>query len=294
MTDIKKLLEADASLTEEKLKELLSCEDKDILPVVEAASYSVFAGGKRIRPALVIESAKMLGGDTDTAAYFAAAVEMIHTYSLIHDDLPCMDNDELRRGRPTCHVVYGEGKATLAGDTLLTLAFGALASAKTAPENIVSAVRVLSECAGFRGMIGGQVMDITGETVKYTEDELRKLHLMKTGAMIKASVLLGALAAGVPTDSETARDLCAYAENIGLAFQIIDDVLDCIGDEKTLGKRLGNDAEHGKNTFVSFYATDDALALAQRLTDEAVGAIKKYENSQVLCDIALYLAKRTY
>lgn len=294
MTDIKSVLEKDASLTEEKLKELLECEDADILPVVRAASYSVFAGGKRIRPALVIESARMLGGDIDTAAYFAAAVEMVHTYSLIHDDLPCMDNDELRRGKPTCHVVYGEAKATLAGDTLLTLAFGALAAAPTSPKNIVSAVSVLSECAGFRGMIGGQVMDIIGETVKYSEDELKKLHLMKTGAMIKASVLLGAIASGVSPDSDTARGLCTYAENIGLAFQIIDDVLDCIGDEATLGKRLGNDAEHGKNTFVSFYTPDEALALAKGLTDSAICAIENSQGSQTLRDIACYLAKRTY
>ncbi len=294
MTDIKSVLENDAALTEEKLKELLSTSDKDILPIVEAASYSVFAGGKRIRPTLVIESARMLGGDIDTAAYFAAAVEMIHTYSLIHDDLPCMDNDDLRRGRPTCHIVYGEAMATLAGDTLLTLAFGALAAAKCASENTVEAVRALSECAGFRGMIGGQVMDIAGETKKYTEEELCKLHSMKTGAMIRVSVLLGALAAGVRADGEAARDLCAYAESIGLAFQIIDDVLDCIGDEKTLGKRLGNDAEHGKNTFVSFYTPSEAISLAGELTDKAICAIEKYENSQVLCDIARYLAKRTY
>ena len=294
MTDIKSVLEKDASLTEEKLKELLACTDADILPIVEAAAYSVFAGGKRIRPALVIESARMLGGDIDSAAYFAAAVEMVHTYSLIHDDLPCMDNDELRRGKPTCHVVYGEAKATLAGDTLLTLAFEALAAAPTSPKNIVSAVSVLSKCAGFRGMIGGQVMDIIGETAKYSEDELKKLHLMKTGAMIKASVLLGAIAAGASVDSDVAKGLCTYAENIGLAFQIIDDVLDCIGDEATLGKHLGNDAEHGKNTFVSFYTPDEALALAKSLTDSAIYAIESCEGSQTLCDIACYLAKRTY
>ena len=268
-------------------------EDKDIASLLNSEQYSLFAGGKRIRPALTLEFCKLFGGEEEAAVPFACAVEMIHTYSLIHDDLPCMDNDDLRRGKPTNHKVFGETIALLAGDSLLTGAFEIAASNREAgAEASAMAVAYLANCAGRYGMIGGQVMDIEGERRKLTLDELLKLHSLKTGALISAACVMGALAAGVRLDDKAMQDVIVYAENIGLAFQIVDDILDCTGDEATLGKRVGTDAEHQKNTFMSFYSVEEAQFYADRLTNEAIQAVRKYSNSDMLCALAEWLAKR--
>ena len=285
-------LHRNATIVENAMREAY-VEDKDIASLLNAEQYSLFAGGKRVRPALTLEFCKLFGGEEEAAIPFACAVEMIHTYSLIHDDLPCMDNDDLRRGKPTNHKVFGETVALLAGDSLLTGAFEIAASNREAgAEASAMAVAYLANCAGRYGMIGGQVMDIEGERRKLSLDELLKLHSLKTGALISAACVMGALAAGVLLDDKAMQDVITYAENIGLAFQIVDDILDCTGDEATLGKRVGTDAEHQKNTFMSFYSLEEAQFYADRLTQEAINAVRKYPESEMLCALAEWLAKR--
>ena len=286
------LLHRNAVMTENALRQIYT-EDEDLKVLLDSERYSLFAGGKRIRPTLTLEFCRMLGGTDEAALPFACAVEMIHTYSLIHDDLPCMDDDDMRRGKPTNHKVFGESTALLAGDALLTGAFEVAASNTEAGADCsAKAVAYLASCAGRYGMIGGQIMDIEGERRKLTLDELLKLHSLKTGALISAACVMGALAAGVRLDDKAMQDVIVYAENIGLAFQIVDDILDCTGDEATLGKRVGTDAEHQKNTFMSFYSVEEAQFYADRLTNEAIQAVRKYPNSEMLCALAEWLAKR--
>ncbi len=286
------LLHRDAVITEGALKEYYT-EDEDLQVLLDAERYSLFAGGKRIRPALTLAFCRLFGGEDAAALPFACAVEMIHTYSLIHDDLPCMDDDDLRRGKPTNHRVYGEANALLAGDALLTGAFEAAASNTAVDaETSLKAVAYLASCAGRYGMIGGQIMDLEGEKRKLTLDELLKLHSLKTGALIDAACVLGALAAGVELTDPRMKDVVTYAENIGLAFQIVDDILDRVGDSVELGKNVGVDAAHNKNTFLSFYTVEEAQFYAEQVTGEAVRAIRKYEESEVLCTLAEWLCTR--
>ena len=216
----------------------------------DAMQYSLMAGGKRIRPILAFEFCRVCGRDWKNAAPFAAAIEMIHTYSLIHDDLPCMDNDDYRRGRLTNHKVYGEGMAVLAGDALLTDAFGIAASAQLPnPGDMATAIGVLSECAGSLGMVGGQVLDIMSEERELTEQEVLDIQNRKTGCLISAACALGVIAGG---GSEKQYDAaCQFAAGLGLAFQIRDDMLDVIGTQEELGKATGVDTQ--KNTFVKLY-----------------------------------------
>ncbi len=249
-------------------KVLSDGEDK----VTEAMRYSIENGGKRIRPALVMEFCSACNGDSEKALPFAAAVEMIHTYSLIHDDLPCMDDDDMRRGKPSCHIRYGEEYALLAGDGLLTLAFETLSKAKVDAEKIVKAVSVLSKCAGHRGMVEGQTLDLLSEGERIGLSELRRIHELKTVEMIKASCLLGCIAAGA--DKEYLEAAEKYAYGIGLSFQIIDDILDVTSDEQTLGKPIGSDAEREKDTYVTLLGLEKAKEEAKRYTDEAVEALK--------------------
>ncbi len=285
-------LDRNATMTEHALKEYYT-EDKDIASLLESECYSLFAGGKRIRPTLTLEFCRLFGGEDEAALPFACAVEMIHTYSLIHDDLPCMDDDDLRRGKPTNHKVFGEAVALLAGDALLTGAFEAAASnAKAGAEASAMAVAYLANCAGRYGMIGGQIMDIEGEKKKLSPDALMKLHSLKTGALISAACVLGALAAGYKLGDPVMEKVVTYAENIGLAFQIVDDILDATGDEAELGKRVGADAEREKNTFLSFYSLKEAQFYADRLTEEAIRAVESFEGSDVLVALAEWLAKR--
>lgn len=295
MTDeiLQLIMNRDATMTEDAMRKYYT-NDPDIQVLLDSEQYSLFAGGKRIRPMLTLEFCKLFGGEDAAALPFACAVEMVHTYSLIHDDLPCMDNDDMRRGKPTNHKVYGETTALLAGDALLTGAFEAAASNSAAGAEIsAKAVAYLASCAGRYGMIGGQIMDLEGEKKKLTLDQLLKLHSLKTGALISAAAVMGALAAGIDFQDKCMEDVVTYAENIGLAFQIVDDVLDRVGDSKELGKNTGSDDANEKNTFLSFYSVDEAKFYAERLTQEAIAAIRKYDDSETLCALAEWLASRT-
>ena len=286
------LMHRNATLTEQALKSYYT-EDEDLRTLLDAERYSLFAGGKRIRPMLTLEFCRLFGGEDAAALPFACAVEMIHTYSLIHDDLPCMDDDELRRGKPCNHKVFGEGMALLAGDALLTGAFEAAATnTEAGPEISAMAVAYLAGSVGRYGMIGGQVMDIEGEGNELGLESLLKLHSLKTGALIGASCVLGALAAGVRFDDPCMVDVITYSENIGLVFQIIDDILDATATEEQLGKSVGGDKKRKKNTFLNFYSVEEARFYAEQLTREAVTALKKYPDSDALISLAQWLLTR--
>ncbi len=270
--------------------------EKDGLASVlyEAERYSLLSGGKRIRAALVIECCKLLGGKTEAALPFACAVEMVHTYSLIHDDLPCMDNDDLRRGKPTNHKVYGEAYATLAGDGLLTDAFSVCAmNPHVTGDCAAAAVALLSGAAGSYGMIKGQVIDIYGETHSLSESELVELHMGKTGAMICVSAQLGALAAGYAPNHEMTERLTSFSQKIGLVFQIIDDILDVTSTNDELGKSIGSDKDKNKTTFMSFFSVDEARLYAERLTEEAINDIAVIDGADRLVSLARFLCERS-
>ena len=288
------VLREDAALVEGYLDTLYVSGGRCDKTLDESARYSLMAGGKRIRPALVLEFCRMLGGDIQAALPFAAAVEMIHTFSLIHDDLPCMDNDDLRRGRPTNHKVFGEATALLAGDGMVIDAFGVAAgNTLVPPEARATAVCLLSAAAGCGGMVRGQIMDMFGESHALDEEELRALHRHKTGALIRVSAQLGCLAAGYGPDTPEARAAVAFAEDIGLAFQVIDDVLDATSTPEALGKSVGGDAAHGKNTYLKFYTVPEALALADELTARAIDRLSGFKNNLILIRLAEYLAVRS-
>ena len=257
----------------------------------EAMSYSLLSGGKRIRPVLVLETCRLFGGRIEAALPLACGLEMIHTYSLIHDDLPCMDDDDLRRGKPTNHKVFGEASAVLAGDGLLTAAFETVAGAELPPERVVRAVRVLASAAGPAGMVGGQVLDLLGEGHSLSREEIVQIETLKTGCLLEAAARLGAIAAGSTREQEEAA--AEYARGVGLAFQIRDDVLDVLGDETEFGKPIGSDAASGKATFVSLCGLDVCEALIAEHTRRAVAAVERFPNSGFLCDLARTLAGRT-
>ena len=267
--------------------------DKGVSPFLATEKYSLLGGGKRIRPFLTNEICAMLGGDVNASMPFAMAVEMIHTYSLIHDDLPCMDDDDMRRGKPSNHKVFGEAYALLAGDALLTNAFAIAASNKYTDSKVTSrAVELIAEAAGDAGMIGGQFIDLEGEMRRLSLEELLMLHNLKTGKMIELSAILGCLAAGFDENTVEFECVKKYAQRIGLAFQVIDDILDVEGDEATVGKTLKSDAENQKTTFLSFFDVDRAKRYAQSLTAEAKIEILKIGNSETLCALAEYLLAR--
>ncbi|MGM9598603.1 MAG: polyprenyl synthetase family protein [Faecousia sp.] len=256
----------------------------------DAMRYSLLAGGKRLRPVMVLAFCELCGGNAENALPFAAALEMVHTYSLIHDDLPCMDNDDYRRGKPTNHRVFGEATAVLAGDGLLTAAFGQLASAKLPAERIVEAVRVLSLCAGEMGMVGGQVLDMDAETRICTEQEVIDIQSRKTGALISAACQLGVIAAGGSSKQQTAA--AQYADSLGLAFQIQDDILDVIGDAGKLGKATGVDKN--KNTFVRLYGVETCKEMVAQETEKAVHALDSFDNADFLIGLARELVHREF
>ena len=260
--------------------------------VCRAARYSLLGGGKRIRAVLVLSVCDMLGGDPQMARAFSAAVEMLHCYSLIHDDLPCMDNDDLRRGRPSCHKAFGEATAMLAGDVLLTEAFEAIANAPACPQACVQAAKALGLGAGSRGMVYGQELDLKYEALAATEEQLRLIHRNKTGALINAAVQMGAAAAGA--DADQCRVLEAYAYGIGLVFQIVDDVLDVTSTPEQLGKPIGSDSENGKTTFATLYGVEGAMALAQRVNKKTCSALRETfgEKSAFLEQLAQQLLTR--
>jgi len=261
----------------------------------EAQSYALLAGGKRIRPALVLETCKMLGGDIQAALPFACAIEMVHTYSLIHDDLPCMDDDDLRRGKPTVHKVYGDAMAILAGDGMLTDAFSLCAmNSSVSGDCAAAAVAVLSGAAGSYGMVKGQVMDLYGEEHELSEAQLVELHMGKTGAMICASVQLGCLAAGITPEDERTKKLTLFAQKIGLVFQIIDDMLDVIANEAELGKKTGSDADKNKTTFMKFFSPEQARLYSEQLTKEAIDELCGMDNCERLVSLAMFLCDRKF
>lgn len=278
----------------EYLLSSLPVSDYNESVVCDAMKYSVENGGKRIRPVLTLEFCRLCGGDINSALPLACAVEMIHTYSLIHDDLPCMDNDDMRRGKPSCHIKFGESYALLAGDGLLTFAFELISSsdfAKNNPSEAIEAVKVLSSLSGVLGMIGGQVIDLKSEGKGVGIDVLRKMDELKTGALIKASCLLGVICASAgEKEKKSAQE---YAEKIGQAFQIVDDILDVTADEKELGKRIGSDEKSGKSTYVTHLGLEKAQLLADELTNEAVKCLSVFENDTTfLEELAYKLAKR--
>ena len=278
------------------LERLLPECDYDEPVVCDAMRYSVQGGGKRIRPLLVLESCRLCGGMPETAIEAACALEMIHSYSLVHDDLPCMDNDDLRRGKPSCHKQFGESYALLAGDGLLTEAFYVISTApfaKAAPEKALRVIAVLSEAAGANGMIGGQVIDLASEGKQIPLARLQQMDAKKTGALIRAACQMGAVIAGAD-DTQTAA-LCAYADCIGQAFQIVDDILDVTGDAAVFGKPIGSDAANEKSTYVSLLGLDGAKAQAKALTEDAIAHLAVFGNdAQFLQTLAGDLLKRTY
>ena len=256
----------------------------------EAMEYSLLSGGKRVRPVLTLEACRLCGGDPALSLPFACAVEMVHTYSLIHDDLPAMDDDDMRRGRPSNHAVYGEATAILAGDGLLTAAFGQLARAALPGERIVQAVDYLSRAAGPEGMVAGQALDMAGEGRALVKSELEQLQGLKTGALIRAAAELGCIAAG--GTGEQREQIRTYAQALGRAFQVRDDMLDVIGTDGELGKPVGSDRSNEKSTFVTALGLEGCAALVDQLTREAVRAVEPFARPEFLIWLAESLAGR--
>ena len=280
-------------------QELVNClpesDNKDVQKLIGSMKYSLTAGGKRVRPMIVVEFAKLCGGTEEAALPFACALEMIHTYSLIHDDLPCMDNDDLRRGKPTNHKVYGEATALLAGNGLLTHSFGVALSEKAVSlngyEKCVKAARVLADYAGADGMLGGQMIDLESEGKTVTADHLKVMDNKKTGALMIAAAKLGCISAGADETKIAAAE--KYAENIGLTFQIVDDMLDITSTTEELGKPVGSDDENMKSTYPALLGLDKCRELSRELTEEAVSSLSAFEgDTSALKDFAYYLLNR--
>ncbi len=283
--DFIKELNSAVSLADEYIKSVLPKEKLPQEEIVKAMDYSLSSGGKRIRPVIAIFAAKSLGAGSESVMPYAAAIELIHTYSLIHDDLPCMDNDDLRRGRPTNHKVFGEATAVLAGDALLNFAFETALMADTEPEKKIALLKIIARSAGLYGMIGGQILDMEGEKRKLAADEIRLMQNLKTGALIKAAAAIGAVAAG-----ERKEFFDVYAENLGLAFQLKDDILDVTATTEELGKPVLSDEKNEKSTFVSLYGVDGAKRLLEETTEKAIASLP--EGAELLKELALYLLER--
>ena len=292
------LMKENSRILEIELEKYLNADNSYGLN--DIMGYSLLNGGKRIRPFIVIEVSKLFSKNFDIkkALPFACALEMIQTYSLIHDDLPCMDNDDYRRGKLTNHKVFGEDKALLAGDSLLTYAFEVLASNKyVSDSNMRMATIAMAKYAGFSGMAGGQMIDLnSAENIK-SYDDLKLMHSLKTSALIKCAVVLGYLSAVDTPDNEIISDLEKYAENIGIAFQIRDDILDRISTSEELGKPIGSDEKNGKITSLTFMSIQEAENEVQNLTNEAISIIQKYYNNTdgacSLIELAKYMVNRT-
>ena len=265
--------------------------------VVESMEYSINAGGKRLRPILLIEVCKLLGGNEEDALTFACAVEMIHTYSLIHDDLPAMDDDDFRRGKPTNHKVYGEGVAILAGDGLLNLAFETMLEKILENPKLmdrgVRAMHIISNASGVKGMIGGQVVDLESEGKRIDEETLEFIHLTKTSAMIEASIKAGAVIGGATEKQYT--ELENYGRSIGLAFQIVDDILDVTGDEEKLGKKVGSDIDNEKSTYPSLYGIEKSKKMAAELFEKSLRSLEIFDGqADFLRELVEFLRVREY
>lgn len=272
-------------LIDTKLAEYFRADDMPQAGLFEAMRYSLNAGGKRIRPILVLEFCRITGGDCDKSLPVACAIEMLHTYSLIHDDLPCMDNDDLRRGKPTNHVVYGECTATLAGDALQAEAFGTILRSELPAEARAECARILADAVGADGMCGGQFLDMIGENKLLTADELDEINSRKTGALLIAACTMGVAAAGGnEKQSEAAR---RFGAAIGAAFQIRDDMLDVISTSEQLGKPIGSDAQEHKNTYMALYGAERCMKMIEKLTEVAKAALNEaFDDTAFLCDLA--------
>lgn len=288
----KEIWAARTKLVEENLLHELQNTPTIDEKIFNAMKYSLFAGGKRLRPIMLIAAADSISNDGEKFLPVACAMEMIHTYSLIHDDLPEMDNDDYRRGKLTNHKVFGESTAILAGDALLTHAFDVITRQENVePKILIAVIREISVAAGIGGMIGGQSIDIQSEGKLIDMSTLKKMHLGKTGALFKAAIRAGAILA--EASAEQLDALTKYAENFGLAFQITDDILDVTGDEKNLGKPIGSDAKNNKSTYVTLTSLDDAKKLAEKSVDDALDALKIFgSEADFLREIVKYLTGR--
>ena len=290
MNNIPEFVISNKKLIDERLNDLLKNNGNNI--VLDAMNYSTSIGGKRIRPTLVLEFCKAYGGNVQDAVDFACAIEMIHTYSLIHDDLPCMDNDDFRRGMPSCHIKYGYSNALLAGDALLTMAFEVASNSNLPAYKIVKAINALSSYSGVNGMIGGQVLDLSFENKDTDKNEILNMYKLKTGALLALSAKLGCIAAGASDDFINSSEEFAY--NLGYAFQIQDDILDIIGDADKLGKPIGSDTENDKNTIVSKIGIDNAKLEVEKYTNLAILSLNSCPNKDNLIKLANYLLNREY
>lgn len=273
------------TLIDAKLAEYFHADGMPQAGLFEAMRYSLNAGGKRIRPILVLEFCRITGGDCDKALPAACAVEMLHTYSLIHDDLPCMDNDDLRRGKPTNHVVYGECTATLAGDALQAEAFGTILRSELPAEARAECARILADAVGADGMCGGQFLDMIGENKELTAYELDEINSRKTGALLMAACTMGvAAASGNEKQTEAASQ---FGAAIGAAFQIRDDMLDVISTSEQLGKPIGSDEQEHKNTYMALYGADRCMKMIEKLTEQAKSVLNEaFDDTEFLCELA--------
>lgn len=273
------------NLVDSKLSEFFNSSGMSYDGLLESMHYSLTAGGKRIRPTLVLEFCRISGGDVEKALPVACAIEMLHTYSLIHDDLPCMDNDDLRRGKPTNHVVYGECTATLAGDALQAEAFGTIARSELPAENKIACVEILADAVGSDGMCAGQYLDMVGESKRLTEEELDDINSRKTGALLIAACRMGVAAAG--GSGEMLEAAAHYGACVGAAFQIRDDILDVISTSEELGKPIGSDAQEHKNTYMALLGESKCMEMIEKLTNQAKSALcGAFDDTKFLCDLA--------
>ena len=272
-------------LVDSKLSEFFNPSGMSYDGLLKSMHYSLTAGGKRIRPTLVLEFCRISGGDVEKALPVACAIEMLHTYSLIHDDLPCMDNDDLRRGKPTNHVVYGECTATLAGDALQAEAFGTIARSELPAENKIACVEILADAVGSDGMCAGQYLDMVGESKRLTEEELDDINSRKTGALLIAACRMGVAAAG--GSGEMLEAAAHYGACVGAAFQIRDDILDVISTSEELGKPIGSDAQEHKNTYMALLGESKCMEMIEKLTNQAKSALcGAFDDTKFLCDLA--------
>lgn len=290
LLDMKSSLEKYSNSVSSRLIEFLPATKDGQKSVVRAMQYSIQNGGKRLRPILVLEFCKMCGGDVEKAMDYACAIEYIHTYSLIHDDLPCMDDDDMRRGNPSCHKMYGEATALLAGDALLTHAFELVANADLSSEQNAMAVSLLAQNAGVGGMIGGQVLDLKFEGSDPSISDILTVHKLKTGALISAACLLGCIAGNATDEQFSAASKFAY--NLGIAFQIKDDLLDIFGDEEKLGKPIGSDEVNDKTTYVTIVGAEKAQQDVNTLTNNAIDQLEVFDDNEFVKTLANYLINR--
>lgn len=294
--EFKLVLKEKANYIEQLLNKYMPTEEGYQKTIMEAMNYSLSAGGKRLRPILTLEACKIVGGNENDAIPFAVAVEMIHTYSLIHDDLPALDNDDLRRGRKTNHIVYGEDMAILAGDALLNYAFEIMLSnslGKENPEKYLKAINEIAKSAGIYGMIGGQVVDVQSENQQIPKEKLDYIHNNKTAAIMIGCMRAGAIIGNA--NEEELDKITKYANNIGLSFQIVDDILDIVGDESKLGKKVGSDIENNKSTYPSLLGLEKSKEIARTLINEAKENINELsEHVDFLNGLADYIIDREY